>query len=225
MTFILKSVVPWGRTFEEYIAMFNLSEADLCRSILGCGDGPAGFNARMYGLGHRMISCDPLYQYPYDQVAAAIEAARDDVMQQVRANLRNFIWTSIRTPEELEQVRMGAMQEFLGDYRAGRSEGRYIPAALPNLPFPDNSFDLCLCSHFLFLYESLGPDFTIRSIREMVRVAPEVRIYPIVDTNGHQADYFGGVRERLHTAGLVVQMVPAGYDFLKNGELLLRISR
>ena len=33
MPFSIDRVVPWGRTFAEYQAMFDLSAADLCRRI------------------------------------------------------------------------------------------------------------------------------------------------------------------------------------------------
>nr|WP_321351002.1 hypothetical protein [uncultured Methanoregula sp.] len=223
MTFVLKSVVPWGRSFEEYISMFSLTEEDLRSSILGCGDGPAGFNARMNGMGHRVVSCDPLYQLPYNQIDRAILAARDEVMQQVRENLQNFTWKTLRSPAELEEVRMKAMREFLADFTGGLTEGRYLPAMLPELPFRNRQFDLCLCSHFLFLYNSLGPDFHIRSIREMARVACEVRIYPVVNTDGKRADYFDDVMDRIHASGLSARTELVRYDFLRNGHEMLRI--
>lgn len=47
MPFSIDRVIPWGRTLAEYRAMFDLSESDLCGRILGCGDGPASFNAEM----------------------------------------------------------------------------------------------------------------------------------------------------------------------------------
>ncbi len=43
----LENVVPWGRSLAEYQAMFALSEEELQKRILGCGDGPASFNAEM----------------------------------------------------------------------------------------------------------------------------------------------------------------------------------
>ncbi len=43
--FTLDHVVPWGRSFEEYRAMFAIDDRDLDGGILGCGDGPASFNA------------------------------------------------------------------------------------------------------------------------------------------------------------------------------------
>ena len=58
MGFTLEKVVPWGRSYEEYLCMFDLSETDLQRRILGCGDGPAGFNAMMKQRGGRVVSFD-----------------------------------------------------------------------------------------------------------------------------------------------------------------------
>ena len=68
MAFILDSVVPWGRSFEEYVRMFDLTEDELGLSILSCGDGPASFNCRMYAQGRRVVSCDPIYQFSAEQL-------------------------------------------------------------------------------------------------------------------------------------------------------------
>ena len=45
MAFTLDKVVPWGRSYDEYVSMFGLTGDDLSLSILGCGDGPASFNS------------------------------------------------------------------------------------------------------------------------------------------------------------------------------------
>jgi hypothetical protein len=45
---------------------------------------------------------------------------------------------------------MAAMQTFLADYEQGKAEGRYVAGEVPYLPFKYGSFDLALCSHFLF---------------------------------------------------------------------------
>jgi len=62
--FTLDAVRPWGRSFDEYQRMFALSDADLHSRILGCADGPAGFNAVATGRRLRVTSCDPLYGLP-----------------------------------------------------------------------------------------------------------------------------------------------------------------
>ena len=41
MSFHYKDIVPWGRSFDEYLDMFNLSEDDLARDIVDVGGGPA----------------------------------------------------------------------------------------------------------------------------------------------------------------------------------------
>jgi len=48
MTIKYHDIKPWGRSFEEYVRMFSLTPPDLKRKILGCGDGPASFNAEAY---------------------------------------------------------------------------------------------------------------------------------------------------------------------------------
>src|SRR4051794_26223491 len=40
-TMQLSEIVPWGRSYQEYAAMFALSPADSRRRIIGCADGPA----------------------------------------------------------------------------------------------------------------------------------------------------------------------------------------
>ncbi len=40
MGFHYKDIVPWGRAFNEYLDMFNLSEDDLALDIVGVGNGP-----------------------------------------------------------------------------------------------------------------------------------------------------------------------------------------
>lgn len=54
MTIIYPSIKPWGRSFEEYVRMFSLTPADLKRKILGCGEGPASFNAELAERGGKL---------------------------------------------------------------------------------------------------------------------------------------------------------------------------
>ena len=150
--FTLEEVVPWGRSFDEYQRMFALGDDDLSRRILGCGDGPASFNAEATRRGATVVSVDPLYRWDAAQVQQRIDATYDTVLEQTRRNAGEFVWNAIGSVEELGRVRMTAMRTFLEDYPQGRTQGRYVDAELPVLPFADRSFDLALCSHLLFLY-------------------------------------------------------------------------
>ena len=125
-----------------------------------------------------IVSCDPLYQFDAVAIRERIDATSPEVLEQTRANADAFVWSSISSVDELGAIRMAAMAEFLEDYDRGLAEQRYLPASLPSLPFADASFDLALCSHFLFLYsERLDADFHAASVLELCRVARQVRIF------------------------------------------------
>lgn len=128
-----------------------------------------------------VTSCDPIYHWEAVHIRERIVATYDKIIDQTRRNSDQFVWSSIRSVDELGQVRMAAMEAFLSDYRQGRADGRYVEAELPKLPFADRSFDLALCSHLLFLYSvQLGEDFHRDSLRELCRVAREVRVFPLL---------------------------------------------
>src|SRR5688500_15829454 len=120
MSFSLDSVVPWGRSFEEYVAMFEMSEDDLSRPILGCGDGPASFNAIATRKGRRIISADPIYQFSKEDIAGRIKQTAASVAEQLRRNADEFVWSHFQSVEALIEARTSAMREFLDDYDQGR---------------------------------------------------------------------------------------------------------
>jgi len=188
--FTLDQVVPWDRSFEEYCRMFALSLDDLHLRILGCADGPASFNAEA-AAGLSTISCDPLYRFSAEEIRQRIRDTSDAVLEQTRRNREEFLWTSIRSIEELRQLRMSSVGLFLADFEEGKRQGRYVDAELPNLPFADGDFDIALCSHFLFLYsEQFSEDFHVTAIQEMCRVAEEVRVFPLLALGGSPSSRF-----------------------------------
>jgi hypothetical protein len=224
MAFVLDNVVPWGRSFEEYVRMFDLTEDELGLSILSCADGPASFNSRMYAQGRRVVSCDPIYRFSAEQLQMQINASYEKVITETCKNRGNFVWDTIKSPEKLGQVRMEAMKEFLADYERGRQQGRYLPESLPSLPFRDNEFDLALCSHFLFLYtEQLSLDFHKKAVAEMCRVARQIRIFPLIDLDLNKSRYIRPICSELRQAGCTVEIVKVPYEFQRGGNQMMRI--
>jgi hypothetical protein len=225
--FTLSSVVPWGRSFDEYVRMFALTDADLRGRILGCGDGPASFNAEATPRGVGVVSCDPLYQFDAAQIRQRIEETAGDVLEQARRNAHEFVWNdAIPDIEALKRVRMAAMTAFLEDYEPGRREGRYVDAGLPSLPFADGSFDLALCSHFLFLYsQQHDAPFHVEAMRDLCRVAREVRVFPLLALGGQPSPHLDAAREALAADGWhsAVERVP--YEFQRGGFEMLRVRR
>ena len=151
--FQLDEVVPWGRSLDEYRRMFALTDADMGGRILGCADGPASFNAEATALGCSVVSFDPLYRLGVAEIRDRIDRTFQMVIDQTRKNAAEFIWgDDLPDVETLGQRRMTAMTTFLNDFGTGKASGRYVDAELPTLPFADDSFDVAVCSHFLFLY-------------------------------------------------------------------------
>ena len=223
--FSLDDVVPWGRSFDEYRLMFALSDAELETRILGCSDGPASFNAEATRRGASVVSCDPLYAHGVGGVRRRIDETYDTIMAQTRENLGEFVWTTFRSVDELGAVRMRAMGEFLDDFELGRSQGRYVEAHLPALPFADRSFDLALCSHFLFLYsEQLGESFHFESIRELCRVASEVRVFPLLALGAVESPHLEPVSRLLKDCGFAVSIEAVPYEFQRGGNRMMRVS-
>ena len=217
-------IVPWGRNYDEYCRMFALTPADLKKRILGCGDGPAGFNAVCNARGGRVISVDPIYAFSKEQIARRIDEMYVDVLDQTRNNREKFRWDTIPSVERLGEIRMAAMTEFLATYEKGKAAGRYMEGSLPEIDFPDNRFDLVLSSHFLLLYSAnLSLEFHIASITEMLRVAAEVRIFPIVDLNAVRSPYVEEIRS--HFSSFLVQIRKVDYEFQIGGNEMMVIRK
>jgi len=225
MAFELNHVVPWGRNLAEYQLMFDLSVIDLNKRIISFGDGPASVNTELTQIGKNYISLDPIYQFSKEQLCKRFEEVKQAVIQQVKANQDNFIWTAISSVQELEQLRTLAMEVFLADYERGLRTGRYIAHELPHLTsFEDNEFDLGLSSHFLILYEQLGLNFHLNSLQEMLRICKEVRIFPLLNLNAQPSKVLAGIIEQLQSRYLLnIKTVP--YEFQKGGNQMLVIGK
>ena len=225
MSFTLKNVVPWGRSFAEYVAMFALSGDDLRKRILGCGDGPASFNALLTRQGGSVLSVDPLYRFSVEDIRRRIRETFGSVMEQTRKNMHEFTWTSIQTLDDLGRLRMAAMEEFLSDYPQGAAQGRYVDGELPHLPFADGEFDLAICSHLLFLYsEQFSETFHVASIRELCRVAGEVRVFPLLELGARTSRHLPAVVAGLNAEGYAMTIVPVPYEFQRGGNQMMKVK-
>ncbi|MBW2282569.1 MAG: SAM-dependent methyltransferase [Deltaproteobacteria bacterium] len=208
--------------------MFDLQPPErggLSGRILGCGDGPASFNCELTRKGGSVVSLDPLYAASRDEIAARIDETFDDVIGQTRREQHQFVWDAISSVEELGRVRMSAMQMFLQDYDAGRSEGRYREGGLPELPLEDGEFDLALCSHLLFFYaEQLPVEFHVDGLTELCRVARQVRVFPLVDVNAAPSPHLDPALERLRALGLTPRVERVPYEFQRGGNEMLVVD-
>lgn len=222
MGFTLDQVVPWGRNLAEYQRIFSLSEDDLNLKILGCADGPASVNAELHRKGKAYVSLDPIYKFSAQQIKERITATTPVIAEQLKKNKDDYLWDYYRSPNQLIRIRQSAMGEFLRDFDQSFNSERYIASALPTLPFGDHTFDLALCSYFLFSYsEQLNEEFHRQSMLDMARVAREVRVFPLLEISGERSRHLSGVLSSLKNENLSHRIVPVDYEFQKGGNQML----
>jgi hypothetical protein len=225
MALKLDSIVPWGRNIDEYTEMFLLSDEDLKKRIAGFGDGPASFNYQATMRGYNVTSFDPIYCFSKSQLEARINEVRTVIMKQMSENKENYIWNKIESLEELESIRMASMMLFLQDYEKGLIEKRYVFHELPDrIDYPDDSFEIGLSSHFLLMYTSLGYDFHIAAISEMLRLCKQVRIFPLCDLDSNASEMIERVIDYFRKKYNVVIRC-TDYEFQKDANKLLIINK
>jgi hypothetical protein len=225
MPVLLKQIIPLGRTLREYELMLALTEADRGLKILGCGDGPASFNAEWTARGGSVVSIDPIYEFGGTEIQQRFDAVIDDVMANVDATSDRWVWDFHRDVAGLRKNRVTAMERFAADYERGKAEGRYQVGELPALTFPDRAFDLALCSHLLFLYAHLlSTEFHVAALKELCRVATEVRVFPLVDMVGQPSSHLDAVRLALASEGIATVLEKVDYEFQRGGNQMLRVT-
>ena len=222
----LEQIVPFGRSLDEYRGMFLLSRDDLSKSILGIGDGPASFNAEMTRLGYRVLSVDPLYVFTGPEIEQQFYAVLDDIIEQVKRTPEDWVWTHHQSPEDLRDHRIAALRMFLADFEKGKHQQRYMIGELPRLhQFHDKAFDLALCSHFLFLYSGqLDEEFHKAAIKELVRVAKEIRIFPLLTLQGKRSAHVEPVMQSLQDQGYDVAAQTVPYELQRGGNEMLWVK-
>jgi len=223
--FRLDGIVPWGRRLWEYRAFFALEEADLRAPVLDVGAGPSSFAAEAAGEGGHVTAADPLYALPGELIAERFEATRGAMMEGLRQARYRFRWSHYGSPGSIEKIRREALELFLADY-ARKGARRYVEASLPHLPFEDGAFRLALSSHLLFLYgDDLDFAFHVEALHELLRVADEVRVFPLLNLDGRPSSHLPGVLAHFAREDVQAELVPVPYEFQVGATRMLRLRR
>ncbi len=168
-----------GRGFTEYVEMFKLDIEKLKgKRILDCNAGASSFTAEMRKRGAEVKAADKLYNRKAEELE---RIAKEDLRELIKSHEKfvNRIQKGFFTDKrEMIEERIRACKIFIEDYK--RNSSSYVHGELPILPFKDDEFHLLLSANLLFLYEeAFTYNFHLQSVQEMVRVAREVRIYPV----------------------------------------------
>ena len=213
-----------SRSYDEYAAMFGLTDADLSGRLLDCSAGAAGFVARAADHGCRATAVDPAYALPRAELAAAGRADLDRGNAIATQHPDRFGWDWFGSPERRRQLRLRALAEFATDLVAHPS--RYVCGQLPRLPFRDSAFDLVLCSHLLFTWaDTFGQGWHLAALSELARVGREVRVFPtVMQGRGDPVPFWDALMAGLADAGLTAELRRVEYSFQVGADQMLVLT-
>lgn len=206
--------------------MFELHEESLPASILDCGAGPSSFCPVACERGVQVVAVDPLYRYSAEEIEERFRTVTPRILSMMEENEDQFVFDRFESPEDVVEGRHQSMQRFLDDYTDVEVDGRYRGESIEDVEFDDGEFQLALSSHFLFLYgELLSTDFHLRSVREILRVADEFRVFPLTNLQAESSSHVKPVKEQLTSEGYEFDVRDVDYEFQKNSNQMLIISQ
>jgi Methyltransferase domain len=220
----VKGPIFIGRTWAEYLKMFNIVSEELFEGkILDCAAGASSFTAELSKRGGEAVAVDLLYNETADDLCDKY-SEHMSVLLEGLGSTDHFVWKFFSNLDDLKAQRNQACKEFISDYRDYRGK-RYIAADITNLPFDDNTFSMVLCSHLLFIYDHrLDYTFHLNAIKEMIRVTSgDLRIYPLVKKKGMKSVFVERIFNDLHDVD--VKIVSVDYEFRKGGNEMIKISK
>ncbi|MFJ6895151.1 hypothetical protein [Streptomyces hokutonensis] len=207
---VIGDLVISARPFADYVAQFALSDPMLrIGRVLDCPGGASDFAAAVRTMGGQATSVDPCYGDDTAHLTRHITADLNRVLAWTAAQPGRFPLDELGVWRHAPAWRAAA-DAFLGDFRRDRDRntGHYQPAALPRLPFPDDSFTLAVSGFLLFTYpHQFDVDFHLCALRELLRVAAEVRVHPLNDSAGNPYPMLETVLGHLAADGIRVDLI------------------
>ncbi len=224
----MRKLVLWGHHVDEYRDMFDLSETDLNARLLEYGSGASAVNKEMHQCDPSskkpMISCDPLFVLDKATLSLKVSLIFEDMVTEVKKHQDKFDFSHDGSLEALVAHRREGIATFFNDYEKGKIEKRYFALQDNKLPFTDFEFDFALSSHYLFAdLEDQDVAFHLQAIRELARVAKEVRIFPLIDRHGELSPFLGPVLLGLQQDGYGVEVRNVNYHLQPKGNVMLRV--
>jgi hypothetical protein len=217
----------FGRTYREYLDLFGLDKKTLSKGrILDCPGGASSFTLEATRMGFDVTACDVLYDLSALELFEKGKRDIEHVFGKFDDASHLYVWDYYHDKERVMGLRNKALELFVEDLSGCASEERYIPAALPDLPFPDRAFSLVLSAHFLFLYgDRLDIDFHKACLLELVRVCSgEVRIFPLVGLDAKPYQHMGEILDFLNGEDIRAEIVKVPFEFQRGADSIINLT-
>lgn len=220
----MRKLVLWGHSVDDYHEQFDLTQDELNSRILEYGCGPSAVNSTQTKAQQVVVSCDPLFVLDKDTLNSKVSMIFAGMTEEVMKFSEHFDFSQCGGFDNLVRNRQKGINEFIADYEKGKAEGRYVGITDYHLPFTDFSFDFALVSHYLFAeLDDQTIDFHLEVIRELARVAKEVRIFPLIDREENTSSLLGPVLLGLQQDNYGVEVREVSHHLHKLGNAMLRV--
>lgn len=219
-----RKLVLFGHQLDEYEEMFALSPKDFDLSILEYGSGITAVNKTLSARNKKIISIDPSFSLNKKDLANKSTEIFNQMIKIVKNNASKFNFSKYSGLNGLIAKRREGIKEFFKDYENGKKQLRYLPANHDSINFKDFTFDYALSSHYFFA----GDDnehlqHYIKIIKELARVAKEVRIFPLIDKFGQPSPLLGPILLELQNNNYGVEVREVDYHLQPQGNAMLRV--
>jgi hypothetical protein len=214
-----QNLLGWGLNLADYKDMFDLNDTDLNKTILDYHAGPSTFNSELSQQAKRIISLHPLYALPLKELSETLTEKTTQLADLIHTQAQDFAWDQYATPAALIDARQTRIDAFLADFPTGLAEGRYIDTLPPAPPH----FELALLSHALFSEQQDDLDHHLATINQLIHIADEVRIFPLLDQHGQISSLVGPISLALQQQNFGVEIREVTYHLQPNDNAMLRI--
>jgi len=222
---MIKKFTLWGHSLNDYMEMFNLSDKVLQeKRLIEYGAGVTSFNAQMNEKGYTALSIDPMYRLSLAEIKAKADEIFDTTVAKIKANKDKYNWKSYGDLTNLLEQRRQGMNIFYDDYEQGKADGRYMVIEEGSVLALENyTYDLALVTHHLFVnFADRGVEEHVALIQEMIRVAGEVRVFPLLNKYGQISQLLGPVMLSLQQQDIGLEVRQVSSQLQKSGNAMLR---
>lgn len=227
MDLSINEICGLGYSVDDYKKMFDLSDDDLNRNILDYRSGANVFCQEIYNQNKSEASiikaCDPIYQMNITDLKKLAKASIDKLNQEYKANKSKFTLNTADFEKFIEQ-RINNINIFFSEFEVNKNNNLYTLDSLPSLSFEDEKFDLALVNYYFFSYsEILGLDYIVAGLKELIRVANEVRIFPLVNHSGEYSDAVPMVLGKLQENDLGAEIKEVEFGLWQSENAMMKV--
>lgn len=216
------------RGFDEYKRMFDLPDRLEGKRILDIAGGASSFTVDCCSRGIDAQAVDPRYAYAPEIVLADAREEIETSTEKLRSLAHRFDWSYYGNIDLHRAGRLDSFQRFAADFAAADANNRYVAGALPSLPFANETFDIVLCSHFLFLYaDQFDASFHERAVLDMIRICRpggQVRIYPLKSLRWEPYPQMDSLLTAICSTGAVPSIEQSHLPFIPDSSKMLVIN-